>query len=124
MCLSFAVAGCAATSTPKLVDGPRLQTELQRRLAIRMHTQPREIATSALANVRHIFSGGSSTRRVLAVVFVDPAATTQILGPDTPSLPGEHIVTYRNAVVVYSRNRGGPIERGEIRRALRRAASG
>jgi hypothetical protein len=112
-----------SSSDPEAVDGERLQHELETRLAIDVRKEAREETTPALVNVHDIYSGESGTRRVLAVVFVNSAATNQILGRGSPSLPGMTIVRYRNAVVLYEHEPGSLIGRGELIAALRGAAS-
>ncbi len=115
--------GCGSASGPARVDGARLKNELQRALGLPLAERSREKYTAAFANVTHIYSGGEGGRSVLAVVFVAPAATGQIVGRDSPRLRGVTTARYLNAVVIYAHG-DRSADATKLRASMRAAAAG
>ncbi len=122
-CVMASQVGCESASGPARVDGARLKSGLQRALGLPLAKQGRERYTAAFANVTDIYSGGGGGRSVLAVVFVAPAATRQIVGRDSPRLRGVTTVRYLNAVVVYAHG-DRSADATKLRASMRAAAAG
>jgi hypothetical protein len=120
-CASATGCGGVVSNDGELVEGERLEMELEERLDMPIKAQPPVVTSAALVNVRAVYTGESAGERLLAVVFDDPRATAQILGGSESSWEGQSVVRYRNAVVLYEHEPGMTGGIADLRGALRSA---
>jgi hypothetical protein len=79
------------------------------------------VASAALVNVSAVYTGESRTERLVAVVFDDSRATSQILGTGDQSSTQPAVVQYRNAVLFYEHEPGTTSHLPDVRAAVRSA---
>jgi hypothetical protein len=119
------IAGCSerAADEPEVTtDG--LKAELESRLSMPVRAQAPVLTSAALVNVDAVYTGESRTESLLAVVFDDPRATSQILGTGDPSSTQPAVVRYRNAVLFYEHEPGTTSHLPDVRAAVRSATEG